>query len=68
MEVDDEELERRRRESTPRRATPARGYAALYVDHVLQAHEGCDFDFLVGRSPNPSSEPQGVFDGWVGGW
>jgi dihydroxy-acid dehydratase len=68
MEVDDEELERRRSGSQPRRARPARGYAAMYVDHVLQAHEGCDFDFLVGRSEDPSSEPQGVFDGWVGGW
>ena len=24
------------------------GYARLYVDHVLQADQGCDFDFLVG--------------------
>ena len=24
------------------------GYQRLYVDHVLQADEGCDFDFLVG--------------------
>lgn len=24
------------------------GYRQLYVDHVLQADEGCDFDFLVG--------------------
>ena len=24
------------------------GYARLYVDHVLQADDGCDFDFLVG--------------------
>ncbi|MDZ5603789.1 IlvD/Edd family dehydratase [Pseudomonas sp. RP23018S] len=24
------------------------GYAKLYLDHVLQADEGCDFDFLVG--------------------
>ena len=23
-----------------------RGYPRLYIDHVLQAHEGCDFDFL----------------------
>ncbi|WP_250511389.1 IlvD/Edd family dehydratase [Caballeronia sp. GACF4] len=30
--------------------TPAdqSGYRKLYVDHVLQADEGCDFDFLVG--------------------
>lgn len=24
------------------------GYARLYLDHVMQADEGCDFDFLVG--------------------
>ncbi|MBK4735361.1 IlvD/Edd family dehydratase [Noviherbaspirillum pedocola] len=30
-------------------AAPNRGgYQKLYVDHVLQADEGCDFDFLVG--------------------
>ena len=28
----------------------ARGYVKLYVDHVLQANEGADLDFLVGRS------------------
>lgn len=27
-----------------------RGYARLYVEHVLQANEGCDFDFLKGAS------------------
>jgi hypothetical protein len=26
--------------------TPTRGYAKLYMDHVLQAEQGCDFDFL----------------------
>ena len=26
----------------------AGGYRHLYVGHVLQADEGCDFDFLVG--------------------
>ncbi|HZD20401.1 MAG TPA: IlvD/Edd family dehydratase [Burkholderiales bacterium] len=25
---------------------PARGYAQLYMQHVLQAEQGCDFDFL----------------------
>jgi len=25
------------------------GYQKLYIDHVLQADEGCDFDFLVGN-------------------
>jgi dihydroxy-acid dehydratase len=25
---------------------PARGYRRLYLEHVLQADGGCDFDFL----------------------
>lgn len=29
-------------------ASAAGGYQRLYLDHVLQADEGCDFDFLVG--------------------
>jgi dihydroxyacid dehydratase/phosphogluconate dehydratase len=27
---------------------PTTGYQGLYIDHVLQADDGCDFDFLVG--------------------
>ena len=27
-----------------------RGWARLYVDHVTQANQGCDLDFLVGRT------------------
>jgi dihydroxy-acid dehydratase len=23
-----------------------RGYGKMFLDHVLQVHEGCDFDFL----------------------
>jgi dihydroxy-acid dehydratase len=38
-----EELARRRSEKPPR---PPRGYARLYRDEVLQADQGCDFDFL----------------------
>ena len=33
-----------------RGATRDRGYVKLYVDHVLQADEGADLDFLVGKS------------------
>jgi L-arabonate dehydrase len=40
---------RRRADWTPLPA-PERGWAKLYVDHVLQAHEGADLDFLVGCS------------------
>jgi dihydroxy-acid dehydratase len=66
--VTDDELAQRRRELPGAPATPRRGYAALYVERVLQADRGCDFDFLVGRSENPADEPDAVFDGWVGGW
>jgi dihydroxy-acid dehydratase len=30
---------------------PRRGYARLYREHVLQADQGCDFDFLRGGPP-----------------
>jgi dihydroxy-acid dehydratase len=34
-----------------RPASPhVRGYARLYVEHVMQATDGCDFDFLAGGS------------------
>jgi dihydroxy-acid dehydratase len=48
--VDEAELERRRAGKAETRAPiPARGYAKLYMQHVLQADEGCDFDFLRGE-------------------
>jgi dihydroxy-acid dehydratase len=44
--VDDAELARRRAAWTAPVVPPTRGYAKLYMDHVLQAEHGCDFDFL----------------------
>ncbi len=44
--VPDEELRKRKEKWQPPVAVPARGYAKLYMDHVLQAEHGCDFDFL----------------------
>jgi dihydroxy-acid dehydratase len=46
--VDDAEFEKRRAALTPP-ATPewaARGYAHLFNETILQADEGCDFDFM----------------------
>ena len=51
LRVEDEELTRRRAAWTPRPPHFTRGYGRLFLDHVLQANEGCDFDFLRGRSP-----------------
>ena len=45
LEVDAAELTRRRTEWRPLSA-PARGYQRLYAERVLQAEDGCDFDFL----------------------
>jgi dihydroxy-acid dehydratase len=42
--VDDATLAKR--EAVTDAAEATRGYKKLYADHVLQAHEGCDFDFL----------------------
>lgn len=33
-----------------------RGYGAMYTNHVTQANEGCDFDFLQGSEPVPEPE------------
>lgn len=50
--VDDATLSQRRMQWTPPPG-PQRGWAKLYFDHVLQAHEGADLDFLVGCSGAP---------------
>ncbi|MFP0267008.1 dihydroxy-acid dehydratase [Acinetobacter pittii] len=49
LEVSDEEIKQRLENLAPP-APPSfiGGYRKLYVEHVLQADEGCDFDFLVG--------------------
>ncbi|HEX7249691.1 MAG TPA: IlvD/Edd family dehydratase [Burkholderiales bacterium] len=46
LAVPEAELAKRRAAWKPPVAVPARGYAKLYMDHVLQAEHGCDFDFL----------------------
>jgi dihydroxy-acid dehydratase len=50
LHVDDDELADRRTAWTPPPPAYDRGYYRLYIDHVLQADQGCDFDFLVGSS------------------
>jgi dihydroxy-acid dehydratase len=50
--VDEEEIVRRRAAWKPPQEKWERGYQALFAKHVTQAHEGCDFDFLAGKSPD----------------
>ncbi len=45
--VSDEELAERRRAWRPPEPAYRRGYGRLYLEHVLQADRGCDFDFLT---------------------
>ena len=48
--ISDEELDKRRKQLPAHRPDDTlRGYRKLFLDHVQQADEGCDFDFLTRR-------------------
>ena len=51
LKVSDDELARRKAAWKPRPPHFSRGYGKLFLDHVLQANEGVDFDYLKGRTP-----------------
>lgn len=51
--VSNQELSKRRAAWKPDPPRYTRGYAKLYVDHVLQADRGADLDFLVGKDTRP---------------
>ena len=38
-----------------------RGYGRMFLDHILQADEGCDFDFLRGKDDNTLKSPVARF-------
>jgi dihydroxy-acid dehydratase len=48
LHVSDAELNRRKAAWKPAPDTWTGGYQRLYIDHVLQADQGADLDFLVG--------------------
>jgi L-arabonate dehydrase len=50
LDVSDAELAKRKAEWKPADLGYKRGYARLYIEHVNQAHDGADLDFLVGKS------------------
>ncbi|GAB3739704.1 L-arabinonate dehydratase [Amycolatopsis oliviviridis] len=58
LDVDDAELQHRREQWTTPSPRYERGYGALYAEHITQADEGCDFDFLarVGENPEPDAQ------------
>lgn len=53
LKVSDAELDARRKDWTPEAPHYSRGYAKLYIDHVMQADRGADLDFLVGKDTRP---------------
>jgi len=53
LDVPDDELARRRAAWSAPVQPFQRGFTWLYQQHVTQAHEGCDFDFLQGTQPTP---------------
>ncbi|MBN2774633.1 MAG: dihydroxy-acid dehydratase [Prolixibacteraceae bacterium] len=58
LDVTEEELEKRRLEWLPPEPPADRGYVKMFAEHVQQAENGCDFDFLVGGSGSEvSREP-----------
>ncbi|MFJ8913283.1 L-arabinonate dehydratase [Amycolatopsis sp. NPDC102389] len=58
LDVDDAELQHRRAQWIPPAPRYERGYGALYSEHITQADQGCDFDFLarVGENPEPDAQ------------
>lgn len=54
--VGEEELAGRRAQWTPPVRPYERGFTALYLEHVTQADQGCDFDFLHAGAPTPEPE------------
>jgi dihydroxy-acid dehydratase len=53
--VSEDELQRRRAAWQPK-PLPPRGYGRMFATHIQQAHDGCDFDFLLGDEPLPEPE------------
>jgi L-arabonate dehydrase len=50
LEVPEEELQKRRANWLRPAPRADRGYIKMFIEHVEQADEGCDFDFLKGGS------------------
>ncbi len=57
LDVSDVELARRRAAWTPPPPRYERGYGWMYLKHIRQADEGCDFDFLETSFGAPVAEP-----------
>jgi dihydroxy-acid dehydratase len=57
LHVSDEELAQRRAAWAPPPPRFERGYGYMFSQHIRQAHEGCDFDYLETSFGKPIGEP-----------
>jgi dihydroxy-acid dehydratase len=56
LKIADAEMSTRKSAWKPAARKYERGYGAIFSQHVKQADEGCDFDFLEGTAPIPEPE------------
>jgi dihydroxyacid dehydratase/phosphogluconate dehydratase len=56
LKVSPEELEKRKSAWKPPVRKYERSYGAIFAQHVRQADQGCDFDFLEGTAAVPEPE------------
>jgi dihydroxyacid dehydratase/phosphogluconate dehydratase len=56
LHVGEDELAARRAAWTPPPPKTARGYTALFCQHVTQADQGCDFEILQDGQDQPEPE------------
>ncbi|HEX2548086.1 MAG TPA: L-arabinonate dehydratase [Ramlibacter sp.] len=58
LEVSDEELARRRAAWQAPKPRYERGYGLMFQEHIVQADQGCDFDFLLSQKGESAGEPE----------
>lgn len=58
VDISDDELARRRKEWRAPPPRYGRGFGWLHAQHITQADEGCDFDFLETAHGEPVAEPE----------
>jgi dihydroxy-acid dehydratase len=57
LNVSEAEMARRRAQLKPPQPRYGRGYGWMFSQHIKQANEGCDFDFLETSFGPPVAEP-----------
>jgi dihydroxy-acid dehydratase len=66
LDISEDELARRRAAFSPPAPQYRRGYGRLFLEHVLQAPDGADFDFLQNRDGVPADRmPLLLMHGWT---